>query len=148
MGQPVRQRLLELGIEKGDRVMLRIANGIEYVVCALAVGRLAAVVVPTMTLLRERVITHDANTSEAKAIICGYELLGEVEAGRDKYTTVRHIISIGGDPDDLKRRRSAQLRRVSRLGERPDRQREGEPGLSCRGVLHVGHHGAAQRGHH
>ena len=76
--------LRDLGIEKGDRVMLRIANSVEYVVCALAVSRLAAVVVPTMTLLRERVITHDANTSEAKAIICGYELLGEVEAGRDR----------------------------------------------------------------
>jgi 2-aminobenzoate-CoA ligase len=96
--------LRDLGIEQGDRVMLRIANSVEYVVCALAVSRLAAVVVPTMTLLRERVITHDANTSEAKAIICGYELLGEVEAGRDRYTSVRHIISVGGDPEDLERR--------------------------------------------
>jgi 2-aminobenzoate-CoA ligase len=93
-----------LGIEQGDRVMLRVANSVEYVVCALAVGRLAAVVVPTMTLLRERVITHDANTSEAKIIICGHDLLGEVEAGRPNYATVEHIISIGGDPEDLRRR--------------------------------------------
>jgi 2-aminobenzoate-CoA ligase len=93
-----------LGVERGDRVLLRIANSVEYVVCALAVGRLAGVVVPTMTLLRERVITHDANTAEAKVIICGYELLGEVEAGREKYTTVRHIISVGGDPLELEAR--------------------------------------------
>jgi 2-aminobenzoate-CoA ligase len=32
------------------------------------------------------------------------ELLGEVEAGRDKYTTVRHIISVGGDPVELRAR--------------------------------------------
>jgi 2-aminobenzoate-CoA ligase len=34
-------------------------------------------------------------------IICGYELLGEVEAGRANYTTVEHIVSIGGDPEEL-----------------------------------------------
>lgn len=94
-----------LGVEKGDRVMLRIANSVEYVVSALAVGRMSAVVVPTMTLLRAKVLTHDANTSEAKVIICGYELLGEIEAGRDQYTTVEHIISIGGDPEELQRRK-------------------------------------------
>ena len=93
--------LRDLGVEKGDRVMLRIANSVEYVVSALAVGRLAAVVVPTMTLLRAKVLIHDANTSEAKVVICGYDLLGEIEAGRDQYATVKHIISIGGDPEEL-----------------------------------------------
>ena len=96
--------LRELGVEKGDRVMLRIANSIEYVVSALAVSRLAAVLVPTMTLLRSRVLVHDANTSRAKAIICGYELLGEIEAGRDQFETVKHVISIGGDPAELSSR--------------------------------------------
>ena len=35
-----------------------------------------------MTLLRSRVLVHDANTSGAKVIVCGYELLEEIEAGR------------------------------------------------------------------
>ena len=96
--------LRDLGVGKGDRVMLRIANSVEYVVSALAVSRLTAVVVPTMTLLRARVLTHDANTSGAKVIICGYDLLGEIEAGRDQYETVEHIIAIGGDAEDLKSR--------------------------------------------
>jgi 2-aminobenzoate-CoA ligase len=96
--------LRSLGVEKGDRVLLRIANSIEHVVCSLAVSRLAAVVLPTMTLLRERVITHDANTAEVKVIVCGYELLGEVEAGRPNYKTVQRIVSVGGDPDELKSR--------------------------------------------
>ena len=93
-----------LGVDQGDRVLLRIANSIEHVVCSLAVSRLAAVVLPTMTLLRERVITHDANTAEVKVIICGYELLGEVEAGRSNFKTVRHIVSVGGEPAELKAR--------------------------------------------
>lgn len=93
-----------LGVGEGDRVLLRIANSVEYVVAALAVCRLAAVLVPTMTLLRAKVLVHDANTSGAKAIICGYDLLGEIEAGRDQYRTVEHIISIGGDVEDLRAR--------------------------------------------
>ena len=96
--------LRDLGVEKGDRVLLRIANSVEYVVSALAVGRLGAVVVPTMTLLRAKVLTHDANTSGAKVIVCGYDLLGEIEAGRDQYDTVEQIISIGGSSADLRSR--------------------------------------------
>jgi 2-aminobenzoate-CoA ligase len=93
-----------LGVEKGDRVMLRIANSIEYVVSALAVSRLGAVVVPTMTLLRAKVLAHDANTSGAKVIVCGYDLLGEIETARDQFDKVEHIISVGGDAADLKNR--------------------------------------------
>ncbi len=96
--------LRNLGANEGDRVMLRISNSIEYIVTALAVFRLGAVVVPTMTLLREKILTHDANTSEAKIVVCGHDLLGEIEAGRHKYSTVRHVISIGGDASDLERR--------------------------------------------
>lgn len=93
-----------LGVDKGDRVILRIANSVEYVVSALAASRLGAVVVPTMTLLRAKVLTHDANTSGAKVIVCGYDLLGEIEAGRAEYKTVEHIVSIGGEVADLESR--------------------------------------------
>ena len=96
--------LRRLGVGEGDRVLLRIANSVEYVVSALAVSRLAAVLVPTMTLLRSKVLVHDANRSGAKAIVCGYDLLGEIEAGRDQYQTVEHIISIGGDSEELRGR--------------------------------------------
>ena len=93
-----------LGIGKGDRVILRIPNCVEFVVCALALHRLGAVVIPTMILLRERIITHVANTSEAKAVISKHDLLDEVEMGREKYQTVEHLIAIGGDRKELKGR--------------------------------------------
>lgn len=93
-----------LGIGKGDRVMLRISNRIEFIVSALALHRLGVVVVPTMILLREGIITYIANTSEAKAIISDAELLDEIEMGRSKYQTVEHLIAIGGDQAELKNR--------------------------------------------
>ncbi len=93
-----------LGIGKGDRVVLRMPSCLEFVTSALALHRLGAVPVPTMILLRERVITHVANTSEAKALISMHDLLEDVELGRDKYETVQHLIAVGGDPAELRSR--------------------------------------------
>ncbi len=93
-----------LGIGKGDRVVLRIPNSLEFAVCALALHRLGAVVCPTNVMVRERIITYIANTTEARAVISNHELLEEIELGRDKYQTVKQLIAIGGDPADLKRR--------------------------------------------
>ncbi len=93
-----------LGIGKGDRVILRIPNCVEFVVCALALHRLGAVVIPTMVLLRERTVTYIANTTEAKALIASHDLLEEIELGRDKYQTVQHLIAVGGGPAQLKDR--------------------------------------------
>lgn len=91
-----------LGIGKGDRVILRIPNSVEFMVCALAIHRLGAIAIPTMVLLKERVLTYVANTSEAKAIICSHDMLDEVELGRDKYQTVENVIAVGGDRLQLK----------------------------------------------
>jgi 2-aminobenzoate-CoA ligase len=92
--------LRALGIAEGDRVVLRIPNCIEFVVCALALHRLGAVVVPTNVLLRERILTHIVNTSEAKAVVVHRDCLAEVDAGRSRYTTVRHMIAAGGSGAD------------------------------------------------
>jgi 2-aminobenzoate-CoA ligase len=96
--------LRDLGVTAGDRVILRIPNSVEFVVGALAVARLGAVVVPTMTLLRAKALVHEANTCRAKAIMCTYDLLEEIEIGRPGLTTLKHILSIGGDPEELRDR--------------------------------------------
>jgi 2-aminobenzoate-CoA ligase len=96
--------LRDLGVGEGDRVILRIPNSVEFVACALAVARLAAVIVPTMILLRARALVYEANECQAKVIVCAHDLLGEIESGRDGFKTVEHIISIGGDPAELKSR--------------------------------------------
>jgi 2-aminobenzoate-CoA ligase len=96
--------LRDLGIGAGDRVMLRIPNGIEFIVGALATARLGGVVVPTMTLLRARALVHEANTCQAKVIVSAHELLEEIEIGRGEFRTVEHVVSIGGDPEELSTR--------------------------------------------
>lgn len=90
--------LRALGVGKGDRVLLRIPNCIEFAVCALALHRIGAVVVPTNVLLRERVLEHIANTTEATAVIAHHAFLDELEAARPRLRTVRRFIDVGGEP--------------------------------------------------
>lgn len=88
--------LASLGLKPGERVVLRIPNSIEFVVCALALHRIGAVVVPTNVLLRERILSYIVNACEARVVIVHRDCVDEVEAGRARYETVRHCIALGG----------------------------------------------------
>ena len=86
-----------LDIGAGDRVVLRLPNSIEFVVCALALHRLGAVVVPTNVLLREPIVTHIVNCTAAKAIIVHEEFLDAVDRGRSAQPALRWRIVAGRD---------------------------------------------------
>ncbi len=87
-----------LDIGPGDRVVLRLPNSIEFAVCALALHRLGAVVVPTNVLLREPIVTHIVNRTAAKAIIVHHEFLDAVERGRAAQPALQWCIVAGGGP--------------------------------------------------
>jgi len=89
--------LSDLGIRKGDVVMLRIPNRPEFMVCALALHRIGVVVVPTMVLLAQKTLTYIANSCGAKAVIVAAESLEALEAGLRHCETVKQVIVIGGD---------------------------------------------------
>lgn len=87
--------LLALGVKKGDSVILRIANRPEFMVAALAIHKIGAVPIPTMMLLRERTLTKIANASGARLMIVDADLLGDVEAGKGSYRTLKNFVVIG-----------------------------------------------------
>ena len=89
--------LRSLDIGAGDRVVLRLPNSIEFAVCALALHRLGAVVVPTNVLLREPIVTHIVNRTAAKAIIVHQEFLDAVERGRAAQPALQWRIVAGGE---------------------------------------------------
>ena len=97
-----------LGIEQGDRVMLRVANSVEYVVCALAVGRLAAVVVPD----------HDPPSR------AGHHPRREHRRGEDNHLRSRSAGRGGGRPTQLHHRRAHHLHRRGSRGSAPPRSAE------------------------
>lgn len=94
--------LRELGVQEGDRVILRTPNIPPALVANFAILKLGAVCTPTSPLFSRTEIAHVANDSEAVAIIVSSALLGEVEAARENFQTVKHIIVVGGDAAEAK----------------------------------------------
>ena len=87
--------LLGLGIRPGDRVVLRIPDRPEHVVCILALLKIGAIAVPTFTLLRSADILYRETDTEAVAVIADARFLDEVEKARPSFRFVRHCIAIG-----------------------------------------------------
>jgi 2-aminobenzoate-CoA ligase len=94
--------LRELGVGEGDRVLLRTPTIPPAIITNFAVLRLGAVITPISPLFSRAEIAHVANDAEAVAIVVHFALLGEVEAARENFKTIRHIIVIGGDVAELK----------------------------------------------
>jgi 2-aminobenzoate-CoA ligase len=94
--------LRALGLGEADRVMLRLPNIPPAVVANFAVIRIGAISVPTSALFSRAEIAHVAQAAEAAALVVAAPLLEEVEHARPNLPTVRHIIVVGGDPDEVK----------------------------------------------
>ncbi len=94
--------LRDLGVQAGERIILRMPNIPPALVANFAILKLGAVCTPTSPLFSRTEIAHVANDSEAVAIIVSAMLLGEVEAARENFQTVKHIIVVGGDPAEVK----------------------------------------------
>jgi 2-aminobenzoate-CoA ligase len=94
--------LHDLGVNEGDRVILRTPNIPPALVANFAILKLGAVCTPTSPLFSRTEIAHVANDSEAVVIIVSNALLGEVEAARVGLQTVKHIIVVGGDANEVK----------------------------------------------
>ncbi len=94
--------LRKLGIGEGDRVLLRSPTIPPAIVANFAVLKLGGVITPISPLFSRAEIAHVANDAEAVAIVVHAALLAELEAARENFKSVRHIIVIGGDAAELK----------------------------------------------
>jgi 2-aminobenzoate-CoA ligase len=94
--------LKKLGVEEGDRVMMRMPNIPPVIVCNFAVIKIGAVSLPTSVLFARTEIAHVANLAEAKVLIVAAAMLGEVEAARPDLKTIQHIVVVGGDENEVR----------------------------------------------
>ena len=69
-----------MGLEAGNRVLLRGANNPMMAACILAVIKAGCIAVPTMPLLRARELAAIAGKAEINAVLCAEALRGELEA--------------------------------------------------------------------
>src|SRR5579885_2884890 len=90
--------LLALGIRKGQRVCLFMANRPEYLVSWFAITRIGAVACPMNPSYKEREVAYQLSNSEAGAIVVQQELLPLVESVRAQAPALEHLVVVGGEP--------------------------------------------------
>ncbi|MBR6521904.1 MAG: AMP-binding protein, partial [Oscillospiraceae bacterium] len=91
--------LKSLGIKKGDRVMLILRRRWEYWICATALHKLGAVLIPANLQLTKKDIVYRANSAEIKAVICVNDtyVLNQVDASLAEAASIKHRIIVAGD---------------------------------------------------
>ncbi len=87
--------LSALGIGRGDRVALFMANRPEYVVAFFALARIGAVSSPMNPSYKEREVAYQLADAEAVAIVVQGDLLSLVSAVRSELPRLKHIIAVG-----------------------------------------------------
>lgn len=86
--------LAELGVEPGDRVMVRFPNRPEAIVSILAIQKLGAIALPSMKLLRAHELTHILNNAEASTVIVYDDLLEEIDQALPDLETVDDVVVV------------------------------------------------------
>src|SRR3989304_589764 len=67
-------------------------------------GKIGAVVLPTSVLFSRSEIAHVFNNAEVKAVIVAATLLEELEKAIPDLKTVKHIIVVGGEAEEIKKK--------------------------------------------
>ena len=101
----VARALLELGVEKDDKVGLWMPNIPEWVSAYFAVARIGAVVVPMNTRYKSHEVAYILNNSEATTLFMvdtfvGIDYLAMLAEIRSELPNLKHIIVVGKTDGD------------------------------------------------
>ncbi len=91
--------LKALGLEEADRVALRAPNIPPALVANFAVLKIGGIFLPTSGLFSRAEIAHVFNNAEVKAVVVAAPLLEELEKAKPDLKTLKHIIVMGGTPE-------------------------------------------------
>jgi len=95
----------DLGVQPGNRVLLRAPNNPMYVACWFAVMKVGAIAVATMPLYRWRELTFMADKAEIKIALCDWRLREEMETTLKESTHLQRCIYFHAEgPDSLEAR--------------------------------------------
>lgn len=86
--------LKKLGVEEGDRVLMRLPNIPPAIVCNFAIIKIGGVSLPTSALFARTEIAHVANLAEAKVMIVAQAMMEEVEKAKPDLKTVKTIVVV------------------------------------------------------
>lgn len=89
----------EMGIGKGDVVMVILRRRWEYWICAVALAKLGAILIPASLQLTKKDIVYRANAANVKAMVCvndGY-VLEQVELALPESPSIKDLIIVDGE---------------------------------------------------
>src|SRR5919202_6620905 len=87
----------ELGIERGDRVMIVTGKVPEWHVILTGLLKLGAIAIPCAAQLRTNDLKFRAEHSGAVAIVSGPEGIEEADAMREEVTDLQHFVVLGSE---------------------------------------------------
>ncbi|HEV7536615.1 MAG TPA: AMP-binding protein [Acidimicrobiia bacterium] len=95
--------LRDLGVSRGDRVVVQLPNWSEIAVVYVALARIGAVLVPIMPIYRQDEVAYIAGFTEAVGIITtgtfrGFDHLGMVRELRPDCPTLRFVGTVRAEP--------------------------------------------------
>lgn len=92
----------QLGIGRGDMVMLILKRRIEFWFCILALHKLGAVVIPATHLLTKKDIVYRANAADIKMIVCAGEsvITDHIREALPASPSVKQVVSVGPEVPD------------------------------------------------
>ena len=89
--------LKEMGIERGDRVIVLMGKVPEWHVVLTALLKVGAIAIPSAGQLRASDLEFRADHSGAVALISGPEGVEEADAMRQEVPNLQHFVVLGGD---------------------------------------------------
>ena len=89
--------LANLGVARGDRVLLRLPNVPEFYIAALGIAKLGAVFIPTSTQFRAAEIAYRLQDSGAVAAITTADLVDELKQARVEAPDCKQLIVTAGE---------------------------------------------------
>ena len=86
----------DIGIRKGDFVMLILKQRYEYWICAVALHKIGAVMIPAVSQLTRKDIEYRANAADVSAIVALDEpaLIAAIRGALPNSPTVRHVVVV------------------------------------------------------
>jgi len=92
--------LRKLGVQKGDRVMVQMANGPEIVISHYAIIKAGAVVVPLNVMYVAHEISYIGGDTGAETIILHNRFLALIQKMRSDLPQLKHIVVVGDEIPD------------------------------------------------
>jgi benzoate-CoA ligase family protein len=90
--------LRDLGVGAGDRVLLALADGVEFVAAWYAIIKVGGVSAEVYTFLQPKDYAYYINYTGARVVVADAATLGAIRAARDECPALRHIVIAGADP--------------------------------------------------